>query len=138
MQQHKPWALLLAATAALVAGCGSSTQYANSPRPPALVTITCAIAHRQVRISPSVLGGGPASLIVANLMATSQQLTISRAGSSTAIAQTGPINPGSNATLQLDLTPGTYVATPDDPSVTAAQIVVGPERPSSQNEVNLP
>jgi hypothetical protein len=71
-------------------------------------------------------------------MPTSQQLTISRAGSSTVIAQTGPINPGSNATLQLDLAPGSYVATPDDPSVSVGQIVVGPNRPSAQNDVNLP
>jgi hypothetical protein len=138
MRQHKPWAVLLVATAALVAGCGSSTNYANDPRPPALVTITCAIVHNQVRVSPNAFGAGPVMLVVANLTSSSQQLTITGTASGAVIGQTGPINPGSTATLQLDLTAGAYALTPDDPNVAAGRIVVGPSRPSSQNQVNLP
>lgn len=134
----KPWAVLLVATAAVVAGCGSSTNYANDPRPPAQVTITCAIAHNEVRISPNAFGAGPVSLVVANVTSRSQQLTITSAASGTVIGQTGPINPGSTATLQLDLTPGGYALTPDDPNVAAGRILVGSSRPSSQNQVNLP
>ena len=77
-------------------------------------------------------------LVVANETDTSQQLTISRPAPNPLDLQTGPINPGDNATLQVDLYEGTYVARTGNRDIAAAQIVVGASRPSSQNAVQLP
>ncbi len=137
MRKGRPWAGLLVATAAL-AGCGSTAPYANLPRPPQLVTITSAVAHGHVLVSPSTIGAGPVMLVVANETGASQQVTVSRPAPLALSVQTGPINPGGTATLQIDLRPGSYVVQADDPTVAATQILVGPSRPSSQDQLDLP
>ncbi len=138
MRNGRPWAALLVVAAAAFAGCGSTAPYANLPRPPRLLTITSAIAHGHVLVSPSTLGAGPVMLVVANETKTSQQLTVSRPAPFALSVQTGPINPGGTATLQIYLRPGSYVVQADDPSVAPTQILVGPSRPSSQNQLDLP
>lgn len=137
MRTGRPWAALLTVTAAL-AGCGSGAPYANDPRPPQLVTITSAIAHGRVAVSPTAIGAGPVMLVVANIAATSQSLSVTRSAPDPLDVETGPINPGSTATLQIQLDPGTYAVKTDDPSIAATQIVVGPSRPSAQNSLDLP
>jgi hypothetical protein len=138
MLNRKPSAVLLVATAAVLAGCGSTKQYANLPRPPLQITLTSAISHDRLSISPSAFGAGPVSLVVANLTPTSQQLSVTRSGPHALDVETGPINPGGTASLQMDLFPGVYTASTQDSRIPPARIVVGASRPSSSNDVSLP
>jgi len=138
MLKRKPWAVLLVATAGIIGGCGSSTHYANDPRPPLLLNVTSAISHGHVLISPSLLGAGPVALIVANLTNISQQLSITRPAPHALDLESGPLNPGDTATLQIDLYPGVYTAKTDDPSIVGERIVVGATRPSSSDQLQLP
>ncbi len=136
MRKRKPLVVLAVATA--LAGCGSTTPYANLPRPPQLVTITSAVAHGHVLVSPSTIGAGPVMLVVANQTLTSQQVTVSRSSPLPLDVQTGPINPGATATLQIDLRAGSYLVQAADPSIVPTQILVGPPRPSAKSQLLLP
>jgi len=138
MRNGTRWALLAMATGAVAVGCGSTSDYANLPRPPQLITITAAIAHRHVLVSPDALGAGPVMLVVANDTGRSQPLTVSRGGAHALEADTGPINPGDTATLQLDLYPGSYLARADGGGIAPARIVVGASRASAQNALAQP
>jgi hypothetical protein len=138
MLNRKPSAILLVATAIVVAGCGSSKQYANLPRPPLSITLTSAISRGRVTISPSSFGAGPVMLVVANLTPTSQQLSVIRPAPHALDVESGPINPGGTASLQMDLLPGVYAARTQDASIAPQRIVVGAPRPASTNELQLP
>ena len=127
----------LGVAAALLGGCGGTVPYANNPRPPQLVTITAAITPRQVRLSPTKLGGGPALLVLANETRTSQEVTVSSSTGGLQL-QSGPINPSGTATLKLDLRPGTYDVTTGSGAIAPARIIVSGTRPSAQNQLLLP
>jgi hypothetical protein len=137
MRRRKPLVVLVLAAATL-AGCGGTAHYANLPRPPAFVTLTSAVAHGHVLVSPSTIGAGPVMLIVANQTLTSQQVTVSRPAPLALDVNTGPINPGATATLQINLRPGSYVAQAADPRIVPTQILVGPPRPSAKSQLLLP
>jgi len=138
MLNRKPCAVLMVATAAAVCGCGSSAQYANNPRPPLQVTLTSAISHDRVTISPNALGAGEVALVVANLTSTSQQLSVTRPSPHALDLESGPINPGGTATLQIQLYPGIYTAQTQDAGIAPERIVVGASRPPSTDELQLP
>jgi hypothetical protein len=132
-QRRMPWAAV-AAFAALgvgAVGCGDDGKFANSPRPPAAITVSAAIAPSRVTVSPSRFGAGTIELIASNQTATSQRLTLRSRGrpSGDRLDQsTGPINPGDTASLKADLTPGTYLVSARSDAIAPATIVVGPPR----------
>jgi len=49
-----------------------------------------------------------------------------------AVKEVTPMN------YQIDLLEGTYVVATDDPTIDDAELRVGPERPSAQNDLLLP
>jgi hypothetical protein len=129
------WAFLLAL---VLAGCGSTTNYANNPRPPAPIVVTGAIASDKISISPANFGAGPIELIVTNLTGASQVLTLETnnpiGSSPTGISQqTSPINPQDTASLKATLTQGTYSVHVTSGQIKPATLQVGPSRPSAQN-----
>src|SRR5438874_7720048 len=98
-------------TTTAVAGCGSSSHFANQPSPPTPVNLTVYINDQRVSVSPSSVGAGPVVLIVTNQARTAESLTVLPAGASAAqpLADTGPINPQATAQLTVNLnTPGAY------------------------------
>ena len=133
-------ALALAATGAvtLLAGCGSGAHYANAPRPAELLNLTAAIANGKVVVSPIRFGAGPISFTVANETRSSQQMTIASSDGSNTLLQTGPINPGNTASVKANIVPGTYSVSTQDSTIQAATILVGPQRPSTQNTLLEP
>jgi hypothetical protein len=114
------------------AGCGSDGGFANSPRPPAAITVSATISPERVSVSPARLGAGTIELLASNQTTTSQRVTLrSQAappGGEPIQQSTGPINPGDTASLKADLPSGRYLVTARSDAITPATIVVGSAR----------
>jgi hypothetical protein len=125
----------------VLAGCGSSSDYANTPRPPVPITVTAAIIKDRVLVSPARFGAGPITLVVTNQTPRSQELTFETSelgGTQSGVRQrSGPINPQSTATLKADVRQGTYTLRARS-GVRAARITVGRRRASAQNQLLQP
>lgn len=133
-------ALLLFAGALFVAGCGGSSDFKNSPRPPAPLQLTGVVTDKGVTISPSRVGGGPVILIVSNQTQKPHTITLEGGGTTDTV---GPINPLDTAKLQQTLKPGEYTVKAGSPSaqphtIKPGVVSVGPERASSSNQLLLP
>jgi hypothetical protein len=140
---HTKMRLIVAAmgmSATLVAaGCGSSGDYKNEPRPPAPILVTAYIDDNGVSVSPSTFGAGPVSLVITNQSAAAQQVTFESAGSTAGFTQqTGPINPRDTATLKANIPEGDAVVKVDGGTIKPAKITVGATRPSAQNDLLQP
>jgi hypothetical protein len=135
MRTRSVGALLSVAMLAL-GGCGSSSGYRNTARPPAPVNVAVNLTNQRVLISPTRIGAGPVVLLVANESAKSRDLTLTPAGAGTACisssASTGPINPQGTARVAVALIPGACVLGVRDGGLTPARLTVGPERTSAQ------
>ena len=138
MGNRKALGLAAAGAVVLLAGCGSGKHYANLPRPPVLLNISAAVADGRVVVSPTRIGAGPINFTVANETLASQQIAITSADGSSRLLQTGPINPGATASVKADISPGSYSVSTQDSTIRGAVIVVGPQRPSSQNVLLQP
>jgi hypothetical protein len=129
----------LALAGALVAGCGASNDYKNEPRPPAPIVVTASINKNQVAVSPKRFGAGPITLIVTNQTGASQELTVEvNTGQAGFKGRTGPINPRDTGQLKADLARGTYSVHVDGNSIRPAQLTVGRQRASAQNDLLQP
>ncbi len=141
---------MLAAVLAL-AGCGSSTKFANKPRPAVPVDLTVYINNDRVSISPAKVGAGEVIFIVTNQADKAESLTVHPAGdSSRQLASTGPIQPQATAQVTVDLrNQGEYtVATaPSGQSqaelatatkIQPAALHIGPPRANSSNVLLQP
>jgi len=132
---------LLVAVAALPGCGGSDDDYANNPRPPAPINVTAAITEERVSVSPQEFGAGPVVFIIANQTDEAQAVTLETdelGGEEAGIRQTtSPINPDGTATLKVDMREGTYAVRAGD-GIRAAELSVGSERESAQNELLQP
>ena len=129
----------LAVAAAAVAGCGGGSSYKNEPRPPSPIVVTASISKNAVSVSPKKFGAGPITLIVTNQTGASQQLTVEvNNGQAGFKGRTGPINPRDTGQLKGNLAQGTYSVHVDGNSIRAAQLKVGKQRASAQNELLQP
>lgn len=132
---------LVVAALALV-GCGSGSDYANNPRPPAPINVSAAITRDKVTVSPRDFGAGPITVTIANETKQAHRLTIASdelGASSPGIKQsTGPINPGGTATLKVDVREGGYEVSVDEGGIKPARLTVSSERPSAQNQLLQP
>lgn len=128
--------------ALVLAGCGSSDEYANEPRPPAPINITAVITNDRVEVSPARFGAGPIVLIIANQSGESHEITLETdepAEGKPGIRQkTSPINPRGTAELQVDVPEGTYSVSAGSGDVRAAMLTVGATRESAQNDLLQP
>lgn len=132
-------ALMSAGAAVLAVGCGEDESYSNEPRPPSPVVMTAAITKDEVSVSPTRLGAGPVSLVVTNQTSAAQQITFETAGSAAGFRQqTGPINPGDTATLKAEVPRGKVTVRVQSDGISPADITVGRERASAQDELLLP
>ncbi len=142
---------ILLAGALAAAGCGSTTQFANKPRPPVPVDLTVYIDNARVSISPARVGAGPVIFIVTNQASHTESLTIAPAGqSSSPLATTGPINPQATAQVTVSVdAPGDYTVSTGSSGRTDAELAtqsgirsaalhVGPKRPNANNALLQP
>ncbi len=126
-------AVVAGLVATAVAGCGASSN-PNDPRPPVQLEVSASVNPQKVQISPDKFGAGVVNFTVANL--SGSPITFSVNGPKK--ASTVQIQPGSPDYLKMNLPEGTYKATVGTSKIKPATIKVGPERPSSQNQLLLP
>src|SRR5579862_8931886 len=102
---------MLVFAAAAAAGCGSSSHFANQPRPPAPVNMTVYVNDQRISVSPGSVGAGPVLFIITNQASNAESLEVTSSGGASAqpLADTGPISPQGTAQLSVDLqNPGDY------------------------------
>ena len=138
---------MLALSALTVAGCGSTSSGATTPRPPAPVNLTVYVDNTRVSASPRSVGAGPVAFIITNQANQAESLAVLRAGRGVgqSLANTGPINPQATAQVTVNFnSPGLYALSTSDPvgdgssSIRAAALRVGRPRPSSNNQLLQP
>jgi len=123
----------LAALAALgISACGNE-DFKNDPRPPAPIALTARIGNDGVSVSPSEAGAGIANITISNQTADPARLVLDGPTdeSSTEIV------PNGTGALKLNLKEGDYTVSTGDGG-RQSELTIGPERPSSQNDLLLP
>jgi hypothetical protein len=129
-------AVLAAAIALPVAGCGGADDRTNALRPPSPINVAVKIGDDRVSVSPTKFGAGPLTLLASNQSSASHRLTVDGPQLQ---QSSGPINPQDTATLQVTVTPGDLTISVDgSSSIKPAKVTVGPKRPSGQNDLLLP
>ena len=125
----------LAALAAVVAGCGAE-DHPNEPRPPVPLEVSAKVGKDRVNVSPREFGAGLAVFTISNQTDDVVQLALD--GPTEAVSD--PIEAGGVMTgFKVPMEEGAYEATAgDESSAQAAELVVGPERASSQNDLLIP
>jgi hypothetical protein len=136
---------MLAVSGLAVSACGSSSQGATTPRPPAPVNVTVYVDNSRVSISPTEVGAGAVQFIITNQATDAESLAVVPQGSSGGqpLANTGPINPQATAQVTVNLTtPGDYSVSASNAgsgsSIQPATLHVGPPRASSSGQVLQP
>jgi hypothetical protein len=139
MRRIRPRHALLPAGLAVLglaaAGCGSE-DHPNEPRPPKPIEITARVDDEVVDVSPAEFGAGLAVFTISNQSDEAVALTLD--GPVAATSQ--PIEPGSvTDDFKVDLQEGDYEVTGGlESKAKPTELVVGPERPSAQDELLLP
>jgi hypothetical protein len=144
---------MLALGAVALSSCGSSSTFANKPRPAIPVNVTVYLNDTRVSVSPSSVGAGPIVFIVTNQASQSESLTVASPGgpSSSPLADTGPISPQATAQVTISLSPGDYtiatartggtdaaLAAGQNAGLEPATLHIGSPRPSSSNQLLTP
>jgi hypothetical protein len=118
----------------LLAACGED-DFKNEPRPPSPIELSALINDRQVVVSPSDVGAGLVSITISNQSRDPATLTLSGPND----IASSQILPGNTADVKGELKQGDYeVSAGDDSTARDDTLTVGPERPSSQNDLLLP
>jgi hypothetical protein len=138
---------MLAVSALAVSACGSNSEGATTPRPPAPVNLTVYINNSRVSLSPSSVGAGPVAFIITNQASQAESLAILPKGSAAGqpLANTGPINPQATAQVTVNFSSaGTYALSTgagdgtSGSAVRAATLTVGKVRANSNNQLLQP
>lgn len=135
-------ALAIIVLALATTACGSQSDFANKRRPPSPINVTAAITNDRVAVSPNRFGAGPVVLIIANQSSKAREVMLESdevGGDRAGIRQrTSPVNARGTAELKVDVREGTYRLSVDSEAIEPAMLMVGPERPSAQNELLQP
>ena len=124
--------------AALLAGCGGDSDFANDPRPAAPIVVTAKVDTEKVVVSPKEFGAGLVNITVSNQSEDPISLTLVGPAPEDN-AESGEIPPGGVGNLKADVVEGDYEVNGGDRSdAKPAQITVGAERQSSKDELLLP
>jgi hypothetical protein len=125
-----------------LAGCGGGGKdFAGQPRPPAPLQLTGVINDEGVNISPNRVGAGPVVILVSNQTQTAHTLTLD--GGTIAPVRTAPIAPTDTGKIQITLAQGRYIVKAGQKravvkALRPAQLVIGPKRQDSNDQVGLP
>jgi hypothetical protein len=131
----------VALAAGLLAGCGGGKDFAGKPRPPAPLYLNGVITSSGVNISPNRVGAGPVVIQVSNQTLAAHTLTLD--GNNIEPVQSASIAPTDVGTIQTTLEPGTYTVKAGSlravrRELRPAHLVIGRQRPNSDNQVGLP
>jgi hypothetical protein len=130
------------AVVSTLAGCGQPDYTRQPPRPPTPIQITGVITSDEVDVSPRRIGAGPIVLIVSNQAPTSHTVILEGEQKREVV---GPINPQDTATIQANVQQGRYTvragserALPRSKMIKPAELIVGRERPTGEDELLRP
>lgn len=123
--------LLFAAVS--LAGCVEE-EYANKPRPPAVKTLSVFVGEDQIAYSPKQFGAGPTRFIITNQTGVSQKITVS----TDRLERDVSIQPQQTAEFKMTIEPGYLSIDADKSAADGAELEIGPERPSAQNDLDQP
>jgi hypothetical protein len=138
-RKRRSIALLAAATISIAAaGCGAEDA-PNDPRPPAPIELSAVINGEEVVVSPegnegALVGAGLANFTISNQ--TADAIAIDFDGPSQ--LATDEVVPNGTLNYKIELIEGIYTVGASDPAIESAELVVGPERESAQNDLLLP
>ena len=126
-----------ACLAAVVLGACGSEDFKNNPRPPAPIALSARISDQEVSVSPNTakaVGAGLATITISNQTDDPTKLLLEGPTdqSSTEVVAQG------TADMKLNLEQGDYTVSAEDSNARETKLKVGPERPSSQNDLLLP
>jgi hypothetical protein len=125
---------LAAGVAALAIGACGDEDFKNNPRPPAPIELSALIANGGVRVSPAKdVGAGPATITISNQTDEPARLVFDGPTADSS----NPIIAGGTGSMKVDLAEGDYTVSTGDGG-NSQELSVGPERPSSQNDLLLP
>jgi hypothetical protein len=117
----------------VLAGCGAK-DFPNNPRPPTPIEVSARVDSQRVQVAPDRFGAGLVNFTVANLSGAA--ITFNVTGPTK--GSTTQIQPGAPDYLRMNMKEGTYQVTASKSKIKPATIKVGPERPSSQNNLLEP
>ena len=125
---------MLAIGSLLLAACGED-DFANDPRPASPIELTAAIDQKSVSFSPKSFGAGLVNITISNQTGEPARLTLEGPTSATS----SEIPPGGTGSIKTALEEGDYEATAgSEIGIKPARVEVGPDRPTSQNELLQP
>jgi hypothetical protein len=125
---------LAAGAAALAIGACGEDDFKNNPRPPAPIELSALIADTGVRVSPAKdVGAGPATITISNQTDQPARLVLEGPTDDSS----NEIIPGGTGSMKTDLAEGDYEVSTGE-GLAGQNLSVGPERPSSQNDLLLP
>ena len=119
-------------SAAPLAACGEE-DFENSPRPPSPIRALSSIGDDGVTVSPRDVGAGLATITISNQTPRAERLVLEGPTDEAS----DEIIAGGTGSLKIALEQGDYEVT-DGGGARITELVVGPERESSQNELGLP
>jgi hypothetical protein len=130
-----PVASALAVAALAAVGCGSD-DHPNDPRPAKPIEITARVDNDVVDVSPKEFGAGLVVFTISNQSNEAVELTLD--GPVAAASQT--IEPNAvTDDFKVDLQEGVYEVTGGlESRAEPDELVIGPARPSAQDELLLP
>ena len=119
-------------SAATLAACGEE-DFENNPRPPSPIELSARIGDDGVTVSPRDVGAGLATITISNQTPRAERLVLEGPTDEAS----DEIIAGGTGSLKIALEQGDYEVTDGD-GARITELVVGPERESSQNELGLP
>jgi hypothetical protein len=125
---------LLLTASLVLAACGED-DFPNDPRPASPIELTAAIDENSVSVSPKSFGAGLVNITISNQTDEPTRLTLEGPTSETS----SEIPPGGTGSIKAALVEGDYEATAGaEIDIKPARVEVGPDRPTSQNELLQP
>ena len=125
---------LAAGAAALALSACGDEDFKNNPRPAAPIELSALISDSTVKVSPARdVGAGPATITISNQSNDPARLVFEGPTENSS----DPIIAGGTGSMKVDLAQGEYTVSTGE-SGPSDQFNVGPDRPSSQNDLLLP
>jgi len=124
--------LAAALAAAGFAACGEE-DFENNPRPPAPIELSARIGTDAITVSPSNAGAGLATITISNQTPDPARLVLEGPTDEASDEILG----GGTGAMKIALEEGDYLVTDGEES-RESELVIGPERASSQNDLLLP
>ena len=125
--------LAAGAAALAISACGED-DFENNPRPAAPIELSALISDGGVKVSPAKdVGAGPVTVTISNQTDDPERLVFDGPTDDSS----DPVIAGGTGSMKFDLAEGEYTVSTGEEGP-SQQFSVGPDRPSSQNDLLLP